>query len=159
MITKDNKIIKKHILALTYEPKIDAVRSDRCTQTIRTLNPSKQKEPGDWIMFHGWEEEPYQSKWSWRTLYWKITEVFDICIKPDGIVIPEPEHYLDDELAEAIAKMDGFKDFPDMYQQFVKMYGDVFNGPFNDPFDHKFFQVIRWNSKKEMKTGEEERRL
>ena len=131
----------KHILPLTYEPKILDVREGGCTQTIRPLNPTNQKSVDDWVMFHGWSDKPYRSKWNWRTFYWSIIEVIDVCVKPDGLVIPDPEHYLSKEESNKIARLDGFKDYNELYQQFVKMYGDVFN----DPFDHKFFQVIRWD--------------
>ena len=54
-----------HVKAFTYEPKIKAVLSGVCTQTIRPLG-KKIIEQGDTITFHGWEDRPYKSKWSWR---------------------------------------------------------------------------------------------
>lgn len=138
--------MKKHILPLTYEPKIKAVLDGVCTQTIRPLNPSNQKRQGDYVMFHGWAGKPYHSKWNWRTPYWLITEVFDVCIKPVGFINPDPEYLFDDSVSNYIAVRDGFNTYHDLYKEFVKMYGDVFD----DPFDHKFFQVLRWNPKEAM---------
>lgn len=134
--------MKKHILPLTYEPKIQAVLDGDCTQTIRPMNPSNLKNPSDLVMFHGWSGKPYRSKWSFRTPYWEITEVIDVCIKPKELVFMSQGY--DDVSSDFIARMDGFESYEDMYQQFVKMYGDIFN----DPFLHQYFQVICWEYKK-----------
>lgn len=55
-----------HILALTYLPKIEAVRSGLCCQTIRRYNPMRPKRPGDKLILHTWAGRPYRSKWDWR---------------------------------------------------------------------------------------------
>lgn len=71
----------KHVMALTYEPKIDAVRDGRCRQTIRK---GGRFSVGDSILMHGWEGRPYRSKWSWR-LRVKVTHVDNITIDEQGI--------------------------------------------------------------------------
>ena len=68
----------RHVKALTYADKIDAVRSGTCRQTIRAVG----KRPvcvGDTITFHGWTDRPYKSPWSWRLVV-EVTEVTKIYI-------------------------------------------------------------------------------
>ena len=55
--------MRKHVKALTYKPKIEAVKDGRCTQTIRQ---GHNISVGDEILFHGWEGRSYRSKWSGR---------------------------------------------------------------------------------------------
>lgn len=57
--------MNKHVMAITYEPKINAVRSGECCQTIRQKRRARICE-GDTILLHGWEGAPYRTKWSWR---------------------------------------------------------------------------------------------
>ena len=54
-----------HIMALTYAPKIEAVKAGTCKQTIR-LKRSVEKKIGDKIILHTWAGKPYRSKWDWR---------------------------------------------------------------------------------------------
>lgn len=75
--------MRKHILPLTYQPKIPAVLDGTCTQTIRA---GRKFQVGDLVMFHGWEGKPYRSKWSFRTPYWKTTYVKDIRVLHTGII-------------------------------------------------------------------------
>jgi hypothetical protein len=63
------EVMRKHVLPLTYPPKIPAVLKGECTQSIRE---GQRFSIGDLIMFHGWEGKPYRSKWSFRTPYWPI---------------------------------------------------------------------------------------
>ena len=44
----------RHVMAMTYAPKIDAVQDGRCTQTIRTMR-KKEIEGGDSIP---WMDRP-----------------------------------------------------------------------------------------------------
>jgi len=55
--------MRKWVKAITYVPKISAVISGDCRQTIREGN---SVNVGDEILFHGWEAQPYRSKWNWR---------------------------------------------------------------------------------------------
>ena len=73
----------RHIMAITYKPKIESILKDTCTQTIR----KRRKKPfaiGDLILLHGWEGRPYWSRWSWRKLV-VISEVIDITIYEDYV--------------------------------------------------------------------------
>jgi hypothetical protein len=80
--------MRKWNLALTYVPKIDAVRNGTCKQTIRPVGKSPKKEVGDLISFHGWKDKPYHSSWSWRVPYTPITEIVNIHISVCGISTP-----------------------------------------------------------------------
>lgn len=103
---------RKHILPLTYAPKIPAVLSGECTQTIRA---GRKFQAGDLIAFHGWEGPPYHSKWSFRTPYWKIHTVWDITICQAGVLFPEmigvydysPEMFRPWRLLDWLAVLDG----------------------------------------------------
>jgi len=50
-----------HIKALTYPPKIDAVKSYKCCSTIRICK--KDVVPGDTLLLHTWAGRPCRSKW------------------------------------------------------------------------------------------------
>ena len=68
-----------HIMSFTYAPKIDAVLSGECRQTIRKKREGRKIKHGDFILFHGWEGRPYRSKWSWRKKV-RVTEVAPLWI-------------------------------------------------------------------------------
>lgn len=72
--------MKKHVMSLTYEPKLDAVFNDICHQTIR----HKSVEVGDEILFHEWTGKPYRSKWG-RRIKVKVTKVDSIIVIGDSI--------------------------------------------------------------------------
>jgi hypothetical protein len=84
--------MRKHVLPLTYAPKIPAVLDGRCRQTIRAGRKFKK---GDLVMFHGWEGRPYRSKWSFRTPYYEIHTVWDIMVWRTGILFPEMKSHVD----------------------------------------------------------------
>lgn len=76
--------MKKHVKPFTYGPKIEAVRSGECKQTIRPLG-NTPVEAGDEILFHGWEGRPYRSKWSWRKRV-KVIDVFNLKFNDDCVI-------------------------------------------------------------------------
>ena len=136
-------MIRKHILPLTYKPKIQDVLDGKITQTIRPISYTKPKNVGDLVMFHGWSGKPYGSKWSFRTSYWEIITSFDIHFeKHDGnIIIRKADRYfnfhtLSKKEMDLIAVLDGFKNIDDMFAEFYRMYG-------NEVYDI-MFSVIRW---------------
>lgn len=73
---------RKFNLPLTYAPKIEGVRNGTIRQTIRT---GRRFAVGDHVSFHGWLGRPYFSKWSFRTEYFRLTQVWDIFIEKGGI--------------------------------------------------------------------------
>jgi len=132
--------MKKHILPLTYKPKIPDVLSGKCTQTIRPISYTKSKQVNDLVMFHGWSGKPYRSKWSFRTPYWKIKESFDIYFQKSVIRKANGNdefHNLSINEMNELAVLDGFKNSNELINEFRRMYGDKF-------FD-TVFTVIRWN--------------
>ncbi len=98
--------MSKHILPLTYAPKIPAVLSGGCTQTIRA---GRKFNRGDLVSFHGWDGRPYRSRWSFRTPYWETVCAVDIEIHPWGFLdeITQMELYWDQPYANTIAARDG----------------------------------------------------
>ncbi len=77
--------MRKHVLPLTYAPKIPKVLDGRCTQTIRA---GRKFKVGDFVSFHGWEGRPYHSKWSFGKppIYWPTSFVRDCDILEKGII-------------------------------------------------------------------------
>ena len=63
----------RHVMALTYRPKAQAVIDGNCRQTIRKVG-KRTICPEDIITFHGWQGRPYRSPWSWR----KEVVVFEV---------------------------------------------------------------------------------
>lgn len=131
----------KHNLPLTYEPKIKAVLSGKCTQTIRT---SRRIQPGDEISFHGWQGKPYRSKWSFRTPYWKVTSTRDIILFPNGIAYPGKRLFRWNELA-TLAKLDGIN--PPTGEQLET----VMKSMHKIPEDGLLARIIRWERAPEEK--------
>lgn len=136
----------KHVLPLTYKPKIADVRDGICTQTIRPCS-QRPKRKNDLIMFHGWGGRPYRSKWNWRTPYWKITDVIPIQIRSDCVII-NPwivgiERKMNQEEIEDLAKRDGFNTYHEMHQEFKRMY--------KKRLEDMAFEIIRWNPNKNEK--------
>ncbi|MFH1515282.1 MAG: hypothetical protein ABIG42_07465 [bacterium] len=76
---------KKHVMAISYQPKIEPVKDGRCTQTIRK---GHRVDVGDEILFHGWVGRPYRSKWNWR-LRVVVKESIRILISNTGISFPD----------------------------------------------------------------------
>ncbi|MCD6468720.1 MAG: hypothetical protein J7L32_05380 [Thermoplasmata archaeon] len=80
-------VMTTHIMSFTYAPKIEAVRSGECRQTIRKVRGNRRIKEGDFIIFHGWSGKPYRSPWSWR-LKVKVTEVLGFEAFPEGVRLP-----------------------------------------------------------------------
>jgi len=101
---------RKYTLPLTYAPKIPAVLSGRCTQTIRLERKFRAR---DLIMFHGWEGKPYRSKWSFRTPYWEVTEALPIWIDIWGLRWESKGGYTFDDGSDpresGLCVVDGFR--------------------------------------------------
>lgn len=76
--------MRKHVMALTYPPKIEPVQDGRCTQTIRKGDKVSE---GDEILFHGWTDRAYRSPWSWRKRV-SVNAVINIIVHEEGISKP-----------------------------------------------------------------------
>lgn len=73
--------MRKHIMAITYPPKIEPVMRGLCTMTTR---PGWHREVGDEILIHTWDGKPYRSKWGNR-IRWEIIGLMNIKINAEGI--------------------------------------------------------------------------
>lgn len=141
----------KHVKAFTAEFKIEAVRSGKCTQTIRPLGKRPVQEK-DTILFHGWEGRPYFSKWNWR-MGVEVIKVINCEMFEDGVVLETPDYSEPDENDEyyfydkdtplpwdwlkELAILDGFNTWDDMWLYFTENYKLGFDVG-------KKFQIIRW---------------
>lgn len=76
--------MKKHVMGMTYQPKIDAVFNGACFQTIRQ---GLKISVGDEILFYTWTGRPYRSKWDKR-LRVVVREIIDLVVDWDrGIIV------------------------------------------------------------------------
>lgn len=76
--------MRKLVMSLTYQPKIEPVKDGRCIQTIRK---GGRVSVGDQILFHGWSGRPYRSKWDWRKRV-TVSTVLPIIVYEEGIAKP-----------------------------------------------------------------------
>lgn len=92
----------RHSMAFTYEPKIPAVISGDCRQTIRKTKVHE----GDLIHGHGWADKPYRSLWSWR-MDVTVKKVLEIEVLGDeGFLYNNLLHPWDSEFANELARLD-----------------------------------------------------
>jgi len=137
----------KHVKSFTYEPKIQRVKSGEITQTIRPVNKWVNRvQVGDHILFHGWEDRPYRSKWSWR-LPVKVTGVQRVDLYTAGMWICNEDdpslgvwwHWVG---LDQIAWLDGIEDGVEMGRLFNSMY----SLPVLGDEAGKVFQIITWET-------------
>jgi hypothetical protein len=76
----------KHIMAMTYKPKVDAVFDGKCKQTTRM---GWKVSVGDSALFHEWLGKPYYSKWG-RRLDVTIPRVFNCYLYESWMTFPRP---------------------------------------------------------------------
>jgi hypothetical protein len=102
-----------HILAITYKPKEEAVRTGACRQTIRPVSEAPHAKPrriGDDALLHGWKGVPYYSKWSWRRRG-PLTEVIPMLVSEthfllDNGSLPARVVFWDEPFADDLARRD-----------------------------------------------------
>lgn len=97
----------KHVVSMTYAPKIDAVQDGRCTQTIRGMR-KKEIKVGDSILFHGWSDpkKPYNSEWNNRMRV-TVTEVIRFLASDEGLKFENTKTIpWDDIIIDIIAQRD-----------------------------------------------------
>jgi hypothetical protein len=97
-----------HYIALTYEPKIAAVRQGTVRQTIRRVG-KRVYRVGDKVVLHGWEGKPYRSPWNWRTEEFTLKEVEEVILDDEGVFIPGPNirWHWSTIYADNLARLDG----------------------------------------------------
>ena len=132
--------MKKHVMAMVYTPKIEAVQEGRCTQTIRTIK-NTPVEVGDSILFHGWSGKAYRSEWNGKirvtvkeVLHCIVTEHW---VKIEGNETVPWNHPSIDELArrDFIEKPTGMS---------LRNVLFILNGG-KPPTEPVRYQIIRWN--------------
>lgn len=135
-------MVRKHVMAITYQPKIEAVRNGKCTQTIRMTD---KFIVGDSILLHGWAGRPYRSKWTWIKRV-TVSEVINVQIDFGlGIKVFCPNNVYfnwfdwDSPEADELAALD-FIDPPHGYELREVLFGFR---PDLQPIC-KQYQIIRW---------------
>ncbi|MCK5217114.1 MAG: hypothetical protein KAJ93_04970 [Methanosarcinales archaeon] len=136
--------MRKLVMSLTYQPKIEPVKEGRCTQTIRK---GRRVAVGDEILFHGWSGMPYRSKWDWRKRV-TVTTVINIIVHEEGIARPPytcefvsgPVCHWEDNYCNELAKLD-FIDPPT-----GEALRDVLFGLNDAPDSPEEYQIIRWSN-------------
>mgnify|MGYP006980733105 FL=1 len=124
---------RKWNIPLTYGPKIAGV----CDGTIRqTIRVGTKFHIGDLVSFHGWEDRPYRSTWSFRTPYAALKAVIPITIYPGGIEAPGEIRSW--SLLDEIARLDGIE--PPTGEALCR----VLSGMHTIPDEGIEAQVVRW---------------
>lgn len=114
-----------HIIALTYQPKIEAVFEGNIRQTVRAWFPGKPyKRVGDKIIIHTWQGKPYRSKWGNR-MEAIVTEEFLITIQDQ-----------DEAFLSELAVLDGIA--PPTAAGLKETLAKL------NPGYSGFYQVVRW---------------
>ncbi len=127
---------RRHVKALTYAPKIEAVRSGQCKQTIRPVG-RKEIRVGDVLILHGWEGRPYRSPWSWR-MEVTVTRVDCVFITKEGWVWTDTCSYVEWRELDAVAQKDGI-DPPTGIAM-----GELFNSMY-DLTEGRVCNIIGWD--------------
>lgn len=140
--------MKKHVMALTYEPKIEPVKDGRCTQTIRK---GERVAVGDEILFHGWEDKAYKSSWNNR-LRVVVKSVEYIYVSEEGVCFYDSVYKQDWNLKEwgsFIVNALSINDFispstgEELRNVLFKLNGD------KAPKKPEKYQIIKWRIKHE----------
>jgi len=128
--------MKKHVMAITYAPKEDAVRLGDCRQTIRK---GDKVSVGDEILFHGWSGRPYRSPWSWQK---RVTVACTMPISlfaDDGVQFYVKVYSWRSAIADSLAAEDG------ILPPTGAALRDVLFGLNTPPSDVPVtYQIIRW---------------
>lgn len=126
----------RHVKALTYADKIDAVRSGACRQTIRPAG-KRPVRVGATITFHGWTDRARRSPWSWQ-LEVEVTEVIEAKISTDGMLIEGVFHVWTSWYPARLAEYDHIN------PPTGEALRDVLFGLNGAPKQPKQYQIIRW---------------
>ena len=130
----------KHVMSMTYMPKIEAVQEGRCTQTIRSMR-KKEIEVGDSILFHGWGGKAYYSEWN-NKMRVTVKEVLH-CIVTDNWVKVEGNETVpwNHPSINELARRDFIEKPTGMSLRNVLF---TLNGG-KPPTEPVRYQIIRWN--------------
>jgi len=126
----------RHVKALTYTDKVDAVRSGACRQTIRAIG-TRPVHVGDTITFHGWTDGAYRSPWSWRLVV-EVAEVIPAEISKNGMFIDDILHAWSSWYPTRLAEYDYIN------PPTGEALRDVLFGLNGTPKEPEQYQIIRW---------------
>lgn len=127
--------MRKWVMSITYLPKIDPVKDGRCTQTIRK---GRRVSEGDDVLFHGWSDRPYRSKWDWRKRV-KVYEVINAELSSEGMLIDGILHAWTSWYPGRLAEYDF------IVPPTGEALRDVLFGLNNIPLFPEEYQIIRWD--------------
>ena len=132
--------MKKWVKSMTYPPKIDAVRSGECRQTIRK---GDKVSVGDSILWHGWEGRPYRTPWSWRMRV-TVTEAIPVLVDyNDGVGVFDTTYNLHRWYAWDCAQINDLAKRDCIDPPIGLALRDVLAG-LNGRMSGAEYQVIRW---------------
>ena len=129
--------ISRHVMSITYEPKINAVQNGRCTQTIRSMR-KKEIKVRDSILFHGWSGKAYRSKWN-NKMRVTVTEILYFFASTEGVKFENSKIIPWDDIMIDILAMNDFIDPPT--GQALRDVLFELNGAPSTPVE---YQIIRW---------------
>ena len=135
--------MKKHIMSMTYPPKIEPVQTGECTQSIRK---DLKFNKGDSILIHGWSDpkKPYRSPWNGKMRV-TVTKVIPIMVDSFlGIGTRHPKlnlidwHPWSSEYVDDLAKHDFINPPTGLALR------DVLFKLNDEPDGPEWYQVVRW---------------
>lgn len=139
----DGYEVRRYVKSFTYEPKIKPVLDGLITQTIRPLG-KQPIEKGDHILFHGWEDRPYHSAWSWRLSIF-VNHVEQIDMFTDGIFFKEGGIFFKWNDLDLIARKDGIAKIGS--HGYGESMGMLFNEMYAKDMEReegKAMEIIQW---------------
>ena len=145
----------KHVMAMTYAPKIDAVQDGRCTQTIRGMR-KREIKAGDSILFHGWTDpkKPYRSPWNLQMRV-TVTEVIYCSMSADGVKFKNTGVIPWDDILIDILAMNDFIDPPTGAALRDVLF--ELNGVPSTPTEHQIIRwAVDWDATKELRKEEKQ---
>ena len=127
----------KHVMSLSYQPKIRAVFSGVCKQTIRRGNRFRV---GDEILLHTWTGKPYRSPWGER-LRVVVTRVDVISVEENGYRCDGGRSWVgwDSVIADMVAGRDGIASGVELRDVLKRLNNIKY-------FDGQTFQIICWET-------------
>jgi len=133
--------MKKHVMSMTYPPKIEPVQTGECTQTIRI---GRKFEVNDSILIHGWSGKAYRSKWN-NQMRINVVDAIPILVDQHlgiGTQLPEIKltkwHCWNSDVVNRLAELD-FIDPPTGEALKWVLFG--LNGA---PCGPTPYQIVRW---------------
>lgn len=127
--------MSKHVLSITYPPKIKPVETGTCKQTIRK---GRKMAVGDPLLIHGWvNNKAYRAKWSWR-IYTQIKKVLPITVDHDGFLSAGIHVKWTGRIADKLAKEDCIEPATGIALR------DALFAIYGEPTEPQEYQIVAW---------------